>query len=282
VDRTKSRWVAKAFWEFGRSRTTLRALFYFALQRTEPDYPICGGFVGEIRCTRPYHENDGEKLAKWAGKARRLGFIPADALLDEVPGEHVFLPEISPAEISPPEAAEAKIKIGQTGTLRTELWLNRSAFNPLLLPVCRKYGAALVSISEARDRPSAEVIEDLCARSRGHEALILCLSDMSANGFSFCEELRRIINETKPAGQSIEVMHIGVIPEQVLRLNIPTVPIPMVLAKKVSREEQKNYKSYLKPCGLSDKRMAELDALEVYYPGGIAGFVEDALLEALS
>jgi len=64
VDRTKSRWVAKAYREFGRSRTTLRSLFYFALQRKEPDYPICGGFVGEIRCTRPYHESDGDKLAK--------------------------------------------------------------------------------------------------------------------------------------------------------------------------------------------------------------------------
>jgi hypothetical protein len=50
----------------------------------------------------------------------------------------------------------------------------------------------------------------------------------------------------------------------------------MVPAKKGSREDQKKYKSYLKPYGLSDKRMAELDALEVYYPGGIAGFVEEA------
>lgn len=52
VDRTKSRWVAKVFQEFGRPRTTLRSLFYYALSRSESDYPICGGFVGEIRITK--------------------------------------------------------------------------------------------------------------------------------------------------------------------------------------------------------------------------------------
>ena len=114
VDRTKSRWVAKVFQEFGRPRTTLRALFYYALSRAESDYPICGGFVGEIRITRPYHESDGEKLAKWAGKAQKLGFLPADALLKEEPGEHTFLPETR-----------------HYRTHRLELWLNRSDFNSL-------------------------------------------------------------------------------------------------------------------------------------------------------
>lgn len=97
TDRTKSRWVAKAYHDFiketGRSRTTLRGLFYYALQRKASDYPLCGGFVGEIRITRAYHENDGEKLSKWMKKARALRFIPADAILDEIPGENVFLPD---------------------------------------------------------------------------------------------------------------------------------------------------------------------------------------------
>lgn len=99
TDRTKSKWLAKLYHDFvediGRSRTTLRALFYYALQRKVSDYPICGWFVGEIRITRPYHESDGEKLPKWMSKARKLGFIRADAILDEIPGEHIFLPETS-------------------------------------------------------------------------------------------------------------------------------------------------------------------------------------------
>ena len=98
TDRTKSRWVARTYQDFvkntGRPRTTLRGLFYYALQMKASDYPICGGFVGEIRITRPYHESDGEKLAKWMSKARSLGFIPADAILEETAGEQIFLPEI--------------------------------------------------------------------------------------------------------------------------------------------------------------------------------------------
>lgn len=256
VDRTKSRWVAKAYREFGRPKTTIRALFYYALQRKESDYPICGGFVGEIRCTRPYHESDGEKLAKWAGKARRLGFVPADAILEEVPGEHVFLPL--------PAAKPAACHI--------ELWLNRSALNSLLQPVCKRHGAALVSVS---GRPSMEIIENLFARSRGRITIILCLSDLRADSFSFCEDLKHMIDDVQSFAEgNIRVKHIALTPDQVLELKIPMVP-----GRKVTKEEQKKYRSLLKPYGLSDKRMAELDALEVYYPGGIAGFVDATLSE---
>ena len=72
TDRTKSKWLANVYQDFvkniGRSKTTLRALFYYALQRNVSDYPICGYFVGEIRVTRPYHEMDCEKLPKWMKK----------------------------------------------------------------------------------------------------------------------------------------------------------------------------------------------------------------------
>ena len=95
TDRTKSRWVAKALKDFGRPRTTVRGLFYFAMRRGVSDYPICGKLVGEIRICRPYTEGDGERLPKWVSRARNLGFIPEDAILDETPGEQVFLPETS-------------------------------------------------------------------------------------------------------------------------------------------------------------------------------------------
>lgn len=255
VDRTKSRWVAKAYREFGRSKTTLRALFYYALQRSEPDYPICGGFVGEIRCTRPYHESDGEKLPKWAGKARRLGFIPADSILEEVPGEYVFVPGVQS------ESAKA---------VHIEVWLNKSALNALLQPVCEKHGAVLVSTS---GQPSSDAVEGFLVRSRSRDTIIICLSDLSADCFSFCDDLRRIVDMKKGQSDwSIRVKHAGITPEEVLGLKIPMVP-----GKKSTKEKQKKYRSYLMPYGLSDKRMAELDALEVYYPGGIAGFVGRAI-----
>lgn len=133
TDRTKSQWVARAYNEFveetGRSKTTQRGLFYYAPQRKASDYPICGGFVGEIRIMRPYHEKDGEKLPNWMNKARMLGYIPAIAIVGEIPGERVIYPS---------SARRLSFSI--------EIWLNKSGLNPLLFPVCEKYGVTLVSV----------------------------------------------------------------------------------------------------------------------------------------
>ena len=165
TDRTKSKWVARTYQDFvkntGRSRTTLRGLFYYALQMKASDYPICGGFVGEIRITRPYHENDGEKLPKWMSKARRLGFIPADAILEETAGEQIFLPEIV-----------------QLRPYSLEVWVAKSALNPLLYPICQKHGVTLVSVN---GRASDDAISALYQRCR-HPTIILCLSDLSPIG----------------------------------------------------------------------------------------------------
>lgn len=251
VDRTKSRWVAKVFQEFGRPRTTLRALFYYALSRAESDYPICGGFVGEIRITRPYHECDGEKLAKWTGKAQKLGFLPANALLKEEPGEHTFLPETR-----------------QYRTHGLEVWLNRSDFNPLLEPVCSRHGAVLVST----DGPSQNLLQQLFRRAAS-QTTILCLSDLSQESFTFCGNLATAIADARPSGApEIRVLPGALSPEQVLKWKIP-----MVSQRKGAREAQKEYKKYLQAYKLNHRNMAELDALEVYYPRGIAGFCDDLL-----
>jgi|WetSurMetagenome_2_1015567.scaffolds.fasta_scaffold397743_1 hypothetical protein len=257
TDRTKSRWFAKTYHDFVaqfcRSRTTLRALFYYALQRKVSDYPICGGFVGEIRIIRPYHESDGEKLPKWMGKARTLGFIPADAILDEIPGEHFFLPERS-----------------QKRPYSIEVWLNKSALNPLLYPICEKHGATLVSVSGSA---SADAIKAFYQRGTG-PTIILCLSDLSSESAFFCRDLAARIAESMPQGSLADtrVKCIGLKPDQVQELKIP-----MVRGRADSKENRDLFKIYLKPHSLDSGKMAELDALEIYYPGGIAGFLDKSL-----
>ena len=253
VDRTKSRWVAKVFKEFGRPKTTLRGLFYYALGRAEADYPICGGFVGEIRITRPYHENDGPKLVKWADKAQRLDFLPANAILKEEPGEHTILPEACSSH-----------------THRLELWLNRSAFNPLLAPVCSRHGAVLVSAKSI----SNNLVEQLLDRAECRTT-ILCLSDLSLKSFLFCDSLNAALAQSRHRhAPEIRVHRVGLLPEQVLRWKIP-----MVSQEKGSKEASRQFKSYLQAYGLDHKKMAELDALEAFYPKGMAGFCEDLLTE---
>ena len=257
TDRTKSKWVANAYRdfveEFGRNRTTLRALVYYALRRRALDYPICGGFVGEIRITRPYHESDGERLPKWIDKAKKLGFIPEEAILEEIPRDYTLLS-----------------KIQNYRPYSIEVWLNKSALNPLLYPVCEKYNVTLVSIN---GRPSNQIIEDLYKRCK-YSTILLCLSDLSPFSFSFCRDLALKIAESKPSRGDLDIRlkRICLLPEQVLELKIP-----LIHGSRGSKENKDSFKKYLKSYALNPKRMAELDALEVYYPGGIAGLLDETL-----
>jgi len=257
TDRTKSKWLGKAYQDFvkdiGRSRTTLRALFYYALQRNVSDYPICGYFVGEIRVTRPYHEMDGEKLPKWMKKAVKLGYIPAHAIMEEIPGEHIFLPEVA-----------------RRDPYSIEVWLNKSVLNPILFPICEKYGSTLVSVN---GKASEKSVKELFLRLK-KPTIILCLSDLSPGSAFFAKDLSTKIAESKPSGSNadISVKCIGLLPEHVLELKIP-----MVRGSPDSKENKDKFKKYLKSHALDPKKMAELDALEVYYSGGIAGFLDECL-----
>jgi hypothetical protein len=257
TDRTKSKWIAKAYQDFvektGRQRTTQRALFYHALQRKDSDYPICGGFVGEIRITRPYHESDGEKMPKWTGKAKRLGFIPVDAILDEVPGEHIFQPEIC-----------------RDRPYTVEVWLNKSALNPLLYPICQRHGATLVSVD---GRVSENAVLALCQRYN-RPTVILCLSDISPSNVFFCRDLAMKIAQSSHLKRSadIKLKCVGLKPEQISELKLPGIR-----ASINSKEDRERFKRHLKSQSLNPKNMVELDALEVYYPGGIAAFLDEIL-----
>jgi hypothetical protein len=251
--RTKSRWVAGVFREMGRRKTTIRALYYYALRREASDYPICGGFVGEIRITRPFHESDGDRIYKWAKTSQMLGYLPEDAFLEETADDFVYIPN-EPA----------------TGR-RAELWISRNVFNPLLLPVCQNHRAALVSVGR---RSTEDVLAEL-SRRMDEPTTLLCLSDLSPRDFSFAGELAERISEDESfAGKDVRLMHLAINPMQVASLAIPIVP-----GKKASKDEQERYKRYLRPYGLDHRRMAELDALEALCPGGIAGFVDRSLAE---
>ncbi len=277
VDRTKTSWVAKVHREFGRPRTTVAALYYFALGREAADYPICGGFVGEIRAVRRYHETDCPKLDKWVGRAKLFGRLPEDAIFLPLVGE--FLP--SAFEDESAEGGGDGAGAAGPERPRIELWMASPGLARLVLPVCSKRGAALVSVD---GRPTAEAAERLIDRARGGRdgrgrsrspTLALCLSDLSPEGLAFSRELALLIRDkisSSADGPDLRMARIGLSPRQVVDLGIPTIP-----GKAGGKKETKLYSRYVKPAGLGPDRIAELDALEAYHPGGIARFVEEVL-----
>jgi len=162
----------------------------------------------------------------------------------------------------------ARPKTVHRQTHKLELWLNRSAFNPLLKPVCNRHGAVLVSSG----CPSQKLLQGLFLRATC-QTTVLCLSNLSVEGFSFCSNLATAIANGRPSGApEIRVVQGALTPEQVLLLKIP-----MVSQKKSTGGAEKEYRKYLKAYGLNHHKIAELDALEVYFSRGIAGFCDDLL-----
>jgi len=121
--------------------------------------------------------------------------------------------------------------------------------------------------------PSDDAIKGLYQRCNA-PTIILCLSDMSINGISFCRALADMIAKADTSGEyDIRARRIGLTPKQVLDQKIP-----MVQGERGTKESRRRYERYLKPYELNGRRMAELDALEAYYPGGLSGFVEEVLI----
>jgi len=155
VDRLKAEWATKVYRESNLKSSTARAVHYFALGWT--DYPVFNK-KGLVKF-RDYHDQDDANITEWIALAKRLGFIPWDALPDETVGEYGEL-EFIPSDqdfsyqfsLARPDTLvlEAMRKYLQRRTLikeyvqvdrsqpyNLELWVEKSTMNGILLPVCR-------------------------------------------------------------------------------------------------------------------------------------------------
>ena len=137
-------------------------------------------------------------------------------------------------------------------------------------PICEKHDSTLVSVNGIASRKH---VEELFLRLK-KPTIILCLSDLSPGSAFFAHDLAETIEELLPPGSdlNIRVKSIGLLPKHILELKIP-----MVRRSSDPKENKDKFKKYLKSHSLDPKTMAELDALEVYYPKGIAGFLDDCL-----
>ncbi len=193
---------------------------------------------------------DGEKLAKWTKKARSLGFIPVDSILEEMPGEHTIFPH------------EFFLESGKCDLPHIEVWLSKSAAGPLLYPVCERHGVVLVLV---QGRPSQDTIAALFRRNNS-PTTILCLSDLSQSEAFFAQELAKDIERCRPEASNlkVDVQRIALLPEQILQLKIP-----MIRATK-AKENKDEFKKYLASFSLESENQAAIGTQSIIMHSCIA------------
>ncbi|MGD0952448.1 MAG: hypothetical protein ABR985_08640 [Methanotrichaceae archaeon] len=290
TERSKAEWIAYVYKESGKGKTSARALHYFCLGRT--DYPVFNkaGQTG----VRAYTDADDGNVTKWIALAKRLGLIDWDNLPDETVSESgvlEFYPSKSDFSYSYSldsfntydlKSQLKKTRFGRyfTGVARDqpyhlELWCEKSTMSNILQPVCRSFGAVLVTF---KGRGSWGGVWKLCKRvaQDRRPALIFYLSDLDASGFNMAAEVAAKIDEINrnffDGRLDIRVRRIGLKPEQVVEHQIPLVP-----RKDTEKSNNGLYKAYVGAYGLNQDMKAELDALERYYPGGVAAFASSWL-----
>jgi len=289
-DHLKAEWAAQIFKESARTQTTARALHYFALGRQ--DYPLFtkAGLAG----LRTYVDSDAAHLTKWIALAKRLTLIPWDAAPDESVGEYnemVFNPPDCDFSyrytLNRPQFYElSQLKtyleqsnfvfkytpIGRGQPYHLELWVEKATMDSILRPVCAKRGAVLVTF---KGHCSWGAVWKSCKRANDADrpALMFYLSDLDSSGFRMGVELSEKIaeiNDNFYGGQlDIRVRRIGLTPGQVVDFKIPLVD-----RKSTELANNHLYKNYVESYDLNPTKKAELDALERYYPGGVAAFVD--------
>jgi hypothetical protein len=289
ADRLKAEWAARVYKESGRSKTTARAIHYFALGRT--DYPLFN--KAGLKGIRPYVDSDDGHITEWIALAKRQGIIGWDQLPDETVSESVVEDYSCDSdfsyhyELSQPDWTEIKKYLGlevysreineidRRQPFHQELWAEKNTMNSILRPVCQKYGAVLVTF---KGHCSWGSVWKLCKRvaADGRPALVFYLSDMDASGFrmavELAEKIAEINNNFFDGKLDIRVRRIGLTPQQVIDNQIQLVD-----RKDTEKANNSLYEAYVGKYGLELNKKAELDALERYYPGGVAAFVEEWL-----
>lgn len=303
MDRTKSSWIARLYNELGKRHTTARALHYFALKKKQPDYPICGSIVGEIRVSRPYDESDGDRISKWILRAKQLGYIPWDSVSVEEPQALVFDKSMYPwvsctypiegrssTSPKPPiSTSDSSYRVKSdfaddhmifcNDNYRVELWTDKASIKDLVLPLMLRENITLVIMQG--DVPWQEVF-NLCRRADvWGETKVFCLTDLDVPGVRFCHELfsriETLCKESFYDKPKISMHRIGIKPDDVRALSLPQVK-----RRRSDGNDLERYRRYVKAYGLDDRMETELDALEIYHKDGIAGYIEERLREFIS
>ena len=167
------------------------------------------------------------------------------------------MPELPRLTATPPSAQQP---------YALEIWCEKSTMNDVLMPLCRKFGAVLVTgLGELSVTACHLLVER--AQASGKPTRIIYLSDFDPAGQSMPVAVSRKIEFlARDRNLNIQLRAVGLTAEQVKQFNLPRVPI-----KESERRRERFEETY-------GTGAVELDALEALVPGELARIVTDAVL----
>lgn len=289
-----ARWFTELWQRFGyRAGVHLRRVHYQIVSQDPPVLRPNG---------KPYEntQNDWSYLTNAGKYARYLGLVDPDAFIDRRNPEAIIYtqwddqadPEPSyeateGGEFYPYTLPELPQLPGLPQRLpdlpglyaygydeiqqpyHVEIWAEKTTMNDVLLPICQRYSANLVT---GAGELSITAVRDFLRRvaAAGRPARILYISDFDPAGLGMPISVARKIEfyqRNDGAGNfDIALDPIVLTADQVEAYQLPRVPV------KDSDLRKHNFEA------AHGEGQVELDALEALYPGALAGIVADAVL----
>jgi len=273
VDR--GRWFAEQYQRAGYSVTRvphLRRVHYWIVSQEQPVVMPNGRIYENTHTCWEY-------LMEASKSARYLGYISLTGIQDNKNPEPTtfatYLYNIPlEYEIDIPDLSVPAVKLyglydAHVQPYHLELWCEKSTMNDVLIPVCQRYGANLVTFEGEVSITS--VMVSLMRRiiaSKGKPTRIFYISDFDPAGNSMPVAMARKLEYALLAGEhqfDVRVRPLALTLEQVQQYRLPRTPI---------KETEKRAGKFEEAFGSG---AVELDALEALYPGRLAQIVDAAL-----
>lgn len=273
TDLAQAEWFLNKIWQPGgfRQGAHLRRLHYWAVSQGN-----LGDHNGE-----PYENTDRcwRYLCQAAKVARYLGYVRIQDIADHKnPDPHIYVSysrhntsvdfTVSPLEIEAPGIYISGFdNYAMFQPYHLEVWFEKSTMNDVLLPVCRKYRANLVT-GEGEMSITATYALVKRIKEANKPTRIFYGSDFDPAGHSIPRAVARKIEwmlTTAELDADVKLTPLVLTKEQVEKYSLPRIPI---------KESERRAAAFEDVYG---EGAVELDALEALYPGELAKIVGEAL-----
>ncbi|HMM29944.1 MAG TPA: hypothetical protein PKD46_16805 [Aggregatilineaceae bacterium] len=270
ADREQAAWFAALWQRGGFSRAHLRRVHYWTVSQDPPAImPNGKAYVNTEACWK--------YLTQASKMARYLGLVPIEDVVDHknppanvqafYSGALALDYDLFPPELDEPAISVYGPQAGDVQPYHLEVWCEKSTMNDVLLPVCRRYGANLVTFE---GEASVTACYDLVRRVQQADrpARIFYISDFDPAGNSMPVATARKVEYMLTrygAGQDVRLRALALTLDQVRAYRLPRTPI-----KETERRAGRFEEAF-------GEGATELDALEALHPGVLARLVDDAL-----